>query len=59
VPPGTKFGGKETEPGPEPGGGTWSGGVEFRTATPDLSHVVLLSPQNAIRTISRLLHTGK
>lgn len=38
VPSGTKFGGVET-----PGTGEWSNGVEFETATPDLSHVVLVS----------------
>jgi DNA-binding beta-propeller fold protein YncE len=41
VPPGTKFGGEETTPG----GGQWGHGVEFLTATPDLGHVVLDSPQ--------------
>ncbi len=40
VPAGTKFGGTETTPG-----GQWGGGAEFRTATPDLSHIVLESPQ--------------
>jgi hypothetical protein len=41
VPPGTKFGGEETEPGSS----LWFRGVEFVTATPDLSHAVLKSPQ--------------
>jgi hypothetical protein len=41
VPPGTKFGGNELEPG----NGEWGNGVEFRIATPDLSHAVLVSPQ--------------
>jgi hypothetical protein len=41
VPPGTKFGGEETPPG----GAVWEHGVEFVAATPDLSHVVLTSPQ--------------
>jgi hypothetical protein len=41
VPPGTKFGGEETEPG----SGAWSNGVEFRTATPDLSRIILMSTQ--------------
>jgi hypothetical protein len=40
VPAGTKFGGKET-----PGTGLWVNGVSFDTATPDLGHVVLVSPQ--------------
>ncbi len=40
VPPGTKFGGEEL-----PGTGSYSNGAEFRAATPDLSHVLLLSPQ--------------
>jgi DNA-binding beta-propeller fold protein YncE len=39
VPAGTKFGGEETE------GGERKNGVEFITATPDLSHIVLSSPQ--------------
>jgi hypothetical protein len=41
---GTKFGGEETEVtfGKS---GAWTGGAEVRTATPDLSHVVLESPQ--------------
>ncbi len=37
---GTQFGGKELKPG----SGLWGEGVEFRTATPDLSHIVLESP---------------
>jgi len=41
VPAGTKFGGEE---GPA-GSGVWGGGVELDTATPDLGHVVLSSPQ--------------
>jgi DNA-binding beta-propeller fold protein YncE len=45
VPSGTKFGGVETKPGPEPGGGLWEEGVEFLTASPDGSHMVLTSPQ--------------
>ncbi len=40
VPAGTHFGGEE-----KPGSGLWGNGVEFRTATPDLAHVVLASPQ--------------
>jgi hypothetical protein len=40
VPAGTKFGGNEVTPG----SGQWGNGVGFRTATPDLSHVVLVSP---------------
>jgi hypothetical protein len=43
--PGVPFGGEETEPGPEPGGGVWAGGVEFLSATLDLGHAVLASPQ--------------
>jgi DNA-binding beta-propeller fold protein YncE len=42
--PGAKFGGEETE-GQFGKGAARSGGVEFRTATPDLSHVVFESPQ--------------
>jgi NHL repeat len=42
VPAGTKFGGNELEPG----SGQWGNGVEFRTATPDLAHEVLVSPQH-------------
>jgi hypothetical protein len=39
VPAGTKFGGEEDIEG------HWAHGVEFRTASPDLSHIVLESPQ--------------
>ncbi len=39
VPPGTKFGGTERL------AGEFVGGVTFATATPDLSHLVLVSPQ--------------
>jgi hypothetical protein len=42
VPAGTEFGGVET---PVQGTGQFSGGVVFRTATPDLSRVLLESPQ--------------
>jgi DNA-binding beta-propeller fold protein YncE len=46
--PGIKFGGKEEEPQPveQPGvgGGGFEGGVEFLTATPDMSHLLLESP---------------
>jgi hypothetical protein len=41
VPPGVKFGGHEATLGQ----GLWTNGVVFLTATPDLSHVVLDSPQ--------------
>jgi len=41
VPTGTKFGGVEETPGT----GQFSDGVAFRTATPDLSRVLLESPQ--------------
>ena len=44
VPEGTKFGGEETE-NTFGKSGAWTGGVEFRTATPDLSHAVVASPQ--------------
>jgi hypothetical protein len=40
VPPGTKFGGEQEGPH-----GPWINGVNFVTATPDLGHVVLKSPQ--------------
>jgi hypothetical protein len=43
---GTKYGGKEQEPRPEQpgvGGAGFEGGVEFVSAAPDLSHVVLSS----------------
>ncbi len=40
VPPGTKFGGEEVSET-----GSFSNGAEFLTATPDLSHVLLVSPQ--------------
>src|SRR6204780_3367686 len=43
--PGIKFGGKEIDQGPEePGGGGFEGGVEFLTATPDMTHLLLESP---------------
>ncbi len=41
VPAGTHFGGEEALAG----NGIWSNGVEFRAATPDLSHLILSSPQ--------------
>jgi DNA-binding beta-propeller fold protein YncE len=41
VPPGTKFGGEEDTPG----SGVWDFGVTLLTATPDVGHVVLSSPQ--------------
>jgi hypothetical protein len=41
VPAGTKFGGEE----PNPGSTLFANGVEFVTATPDLSRIVLKSPQ--------------
>ncbi len=41
VPPGTKFGGEEAPGVP----GSFNNGVGFRTATPDLSHVLLVSSQ--------------
>ncbi len=44
VPAGTKFGGEEAKEGFGKSG-AWTGGVEFRAATPDLSHVVVASPQ--------------
>ncbi len=42
VPPETKFGGEELTP---PGSGLWGHGVRFETASPDLSHLLLGSPQ--------------
>lgn len=44
VPTGLPFGGKELESG----SGQWGDGVEFRTATPDGSHLVLESPQSLV-----------
>jgi NHL repeat len=41
TPPGAKYGGSEGEPG----NGQWGNGVEFRTATPDLSQMILEAPQ--------------
>jgi hypothetical protein len=43
VPGGTKFGGVETEP---KNGGAFTNGVEFASASPDASRVVLTSPEN-------------
>jgi hypothetical protein len=41
VPAGIEFGGEESSPG----NGTWVHGANFLTATPDLAHLVLESPQ--------------
>jgi len=40
--PGAKFGGEEGGTA-GPGGGLWVNGVKFQVATPDLSHIVLVS----------------